>query len=114
MRRPDLLAFERESVPYPASDGTRGADACRLAPTPAYRAVRADARRTVPEGITGADGRPLHGNGCNVFDSTTFWVVLFGLPILAIVVIILLASHHASGVQQDGRDDTPDDDASTS
>ncbi|WP_017577782.1 hypothetical protein [Nocardiopsis kunsanensis] len=49
-----------------------------------------------------------------MFDSTTFWVVLFGLPILAILVIILLASYHASGVQQDGRDDTPDDDASTS
>ncbi|MBE2999617.1 hypothetical protein IDM40_12990 [Nocardiopsis sp. HNM0947] len=48
-----------------------------------------------------------------MFDSTMFWVVLFGLPILAIVAIILLAAYQASGVQQDGRDDTPDDDPST-
>ena len=43
-----------------------------------------------------------------------FWVVLFGLPILAIVAIILLAAYHASGVQDDGRDDAPEDDSSTS
>ncbi|WP_017588520.1 hypothetical protein [Nocardiopsis ganjiahuensis] len=48
-----------------------------------------------------------------MFDSTAFWVVLFGLPILAIVVIILLATYQASGVQQDGRDDAPDDDPSS-
>ncbi|MEU3017645.1 MULTISPECIES: hypothetical protein [unclassified Nocardiopsis] len=47
-----------------------------------------------------------------MFDSTAFWVVLFGLPILAIVAIILLATYQASGVQQDGRDDAPDDDPS--
>jgi hypothetical protein len=49
-----------------------------------------------------------------LFDSTTFWVALFGLPVLAIVVIVLLASYQASGVQQDGRDDVPDEDSSTS
>ena len=38
-----------------------------------------------------------------------FWVVLFGLPVLAIVVIILLAAYQASGVQKDGRDDKPED-----
>lgn len=38
-----------------------------------------------------------------------FWVVLFGLPVLAIVVIILLATYQASGVQKDGRDDAPED-----
>lgn len=84
---------------------------------PCTGAVRADARRTVPNALGrdhGAGGRPLHGNGCNVFDSTMFWVVLFGLPILAIVAIILLATYQASGVQQDDRDDTPDDDSSTS
>ncbi|WP_285731303.1 hypothetical protein [Nocardiopsis sp. ATB16-24] len=48
-----------------------------------------------------------------MFDSTAFWVVLFGLPILAIVVIILLASYQASGVQQDGRDDMPEEDSSS-
>lgn len=54
-------------------------------------------------------GRPRHGNGCNLFESTMFWVVLFGLPVLAIVVIILLAAYQASGVQKDGRDDKPED-----
>ncbi|WP_198659238.1 hypothetical protein [Nocardiopsis sp. FIRDI 009] len=49
-----------------------------------------------------------------MFDSTIFWVILFGLPGLAIVVIIALASYQASGVQQDGRDDAPDDDSSIS
>ena len=49
-----------------------------------------------------------------MFDSTVFWVVLFGLPLLAIVVIILLASYQASGVQQDERDDAPGDESSTS
>ncbi|WP_201294751.1 MULTISPECIES: hypothetical protein [unclassified Nocardiopsis] len=49
-----------------------------------------------------------------MFDSTAFWVALFGLPVLAIVVIILLASYQASGVQQDGRDDAPEDDPSSS
>lgn len=38
-----------------------------------------------------------------------FWVVLFGLPVLAIVVIILLATYQASGVQKDDRDDEPGD-----
>ncbi|MFE1168099.1 hypothetical protein [Nocardiopsis sp. NPDC058789] len=47
-----------------------------------------------------------------MFDSTAFWVLLFALPILAIVAIILLATYQASGVQQDGRDDAPDDDPS--
>lgn len=47
-----------------------------------------------------------------MFDSTAFWVALFGLPVLAIVVIVLLASYQASGVQQDGRDDAPDEDSS--
>jgi hypothetical protein len=42
-----------------------------------------------------------------------FWVVLFGLPIGAIAVIVALATYQASGVQQDGRDDAPDDDSST-
>lgn len=46
-------------------------------------------------------------------DSTAVWVVLFGLPILAIVAIILLAMYQASGVQQDGRDDAPDDDSNS-
>ncbi|WP_017535359.1 hypothetical protein [Nocardiopsis alba] len=48
-----------------------------------------------------------------MFDSTAFWVVLFGLPIVAIVAIILLAAYQASGVQEDGRDDAPDDDSAT-
>ena len=54
-------------------------------------------------------GRPCHGNGCNLFESTTFWVVLFGLPVLAIVLIILLATYQSSGVQKDGRDDKTED-----
>lgn len=49
-----------------------------------------------------------------MFESTAFWVALFGLPILAIVVIVLLATYQASGVQQDERDDAPDEDSSTS
>ncbi len=59
-------------------------------------------------------GIRVHGNGCILFDSTAFWVALFGLPVVAIVVIVLLASYQASGVQQDGRDDAPDEDSSTS
>jgi uncharacterized membrane protein YdfJ with MMPL/SSD domain len=47
-----------------------------------------------------------------LFESSAFWVILFGLPILAIVAIILLATYQASGVQQDGRDDVPEDDPS--
>ncbi|GAA1452795.1 hypothetical protein [Nocardiopsis tropica] len=49
-----------------------------------------------------------------MFDSTVFWVVLFGLPVLAIVAIVMLASYQASGVQQDERDDAPGDDPSNS
>ncbi|MDE3723901.1 MULTISPECIES: hypothetical protein [Nocardiopsis] len=44
-----------------------------------------------------------------MLDSTGFWVILFGLPIMAIVAIVLLATYQASGVQEDGRDDAPDD-----
>lgn len=44
-----------------------------------------------------------------MLDSTAFWVVLFGLPILAIVAIVLLATYQASAVQEDGRDDAPED-----
>ncbi|HIY42015.1 MAG TPA: hypothetical protein H9836_12910 [Candidatus Nocardiopsis merdipullorum] len=44
-----------------------------------------------------------------MFESTTFWVVLFGLPVLAIVLIILLATYQSSGVQKDGRDDKTED-----
>ncbi|MFL1382185.1 MULTISPECIES: hypothetical protein [unclassified Nocardiopsis] len=47
-----------------------------------------------------------------MFDSTLFWVVLFGLPILAIGAIVLLATYQASGVQEDGRDDAPEDSSS--
>ncbi|WP_187347161.1 hypothetical protein [Nocardiopsis sp. CNR-923] len=47
-----------------------------------------------------------------MFGSAFIWVILFGLPILAIVVIIALATYQASGVQQDGRDDAPDGDSS--
>ncbi|WP_197285934.1 hypothetical protein [Nocardiopsis sp. NRRL B-16309] len=47
-----------------------------------------------------------------MFDSTMFWVVLFGLPLAAIGVIVALAAYQASGVQQDERDDMPDDDSS--
>ncbi|MBB6119683.1 hypothetical protein [Nocardiopsis algeriensis] len=43
------------------------------------------------------------------FDSALFWVVFFGLPIAAIVAIVLLARYQSSGVQEDGRDDAPDD-----
>ena len=44
-----------------------------------------------------------------MFDSTLFWVFLFGLPVLAIGAIVMLAIYQASGVQEDGRDDAPED-----
>jgi hypothetical protein len=40
-------------------------------------------------------------------DFSMTWVVLFGLPLLAIGAIIAFARYHASEVQQDGRDDEP-------
>lgn len=42
-------------------------------------------------------------------NSTLVWSVMFGLPIIAIIVIIAFARYQASGVQQDGRDDAPED-----
>ncbi|MDT0303002.1 hypothetical protein [Streptomonospora wellingtoniae] len=36
---------------------------------------------------------------------STFWVILFALPIIAIVVIVLFASYHSSEVRKDVRDD---------
>lgn len=41
--------------------------------------------------------------------SSTTWVILFALPIIAIIAIIAFARYHSSDVQQDGRDDMPDD-----
>ncbi|WP_156184782.1 hypothetical protein [Allosalinactinospora lopnorensis] len=40
-------------------------------------------------------------------DSSVTWMILFGLPLLAIGAIIAFARYHASEVQQDGRDDDP-------
>ncbi|MDA2807436.1 MULTISPECIES: hypothetical protein [Nocardiopsis] len=42
-------------------------------------------------------------------DMNVVWGVLFGLPILAIIVIIGFARYQASEVQQDGRDDRPEE-----
>ncbi|MFC3997747.1 hypothetical protein ACFOVU_17570 [Nocardiopsis sediminis] len=40
-------------------------------------------------------------------DSSTIWVIMFGVPIIAIVVIIGFALHHSSEVREDERDDRP-------
>ncbi|WP_017623545.1 hypothetical protein [Nocardiopsis chromatogenes] len=42
-------------------------------------------------------------------DMNVVWGVLFGLPILAIIVIIGFARYQSSEVQQDGRDDRPEE-----
>ncbi|WP_017540595.1 hypothetical protein [Nocardiopsis baichengensis] len=44
-------------------------------------------------------------------DMTVVWVVLFGLPVLAIIVIVGFARYQASEVQEDGRDDRPEAEA---
>ncbi|GAA4910921.1 hypothetical protein [Streptomonospora salina] len=35
----------------------------------------------------------------------TIWVILFALPIIAIIVIVAFAGYHSSDVRNDGRDD---------
>ncbi|WP_255430174.1 hypothetical protein [Streptomonospora sp. PA3] len=42
--------------------------------------------------------------------STTWWVILFALPIIAIVLIVAFALYHSSEVRKDGRDDWREDD----
>ncbi|WP_274518772.1 hypothetical protein [Streptomonospora alba] len=37
--------------------------------------------------------------------STTTWVILFALPIIAIIAIVAFAAYHSSEVRKDGRDD---------
>ncbi|MFC4564801.1 hypothetical protein ACFO4E_23325 [Nocardiopsis mangrovi] len=38
---------------------------------------------------------------------STIWVIMFGVPIIAIVVIIGFARYQSSEVQSDERDDRP-------
>ncbi|GAA1779649.1 MULTISPECIES: hypothetical protein [Streptomonospora] len=41
---------------------------------------------------------------------STIWVILFALPIIAIVVIVLFALYHSSEVRKDVRDDYTEED----
>ncbi|MFD0774661.1 hypothetical protein ACFQZ2_12050 [Streptomonospora algeriensis] len=36
---------------------------------------------------------------------STTWVILFALPIIAIIAIVTFALYHSSEVRKDGRDD---------
>jgi len=41
---------------------------------------------------------------------STTWVILFALPIIAIIVIVAFALYHSSEVRKDDRDDDWSDD----
>ncbi|CAM4218968.1 hypothetical protein GCM10009799_12060 [Nocardiopsis rhodophaea] len=42
-----------------------------------------------------------------MLDSPVIWMIMFGLPIVAIITIVSFAYYHTTEVRDDGRDDEP-------